>query len=385
MSCNHCYLRLYDHTPLAKKVLIVTLGFRPNIGGLETHLSDLTSCISDAGYYYQLLTYQPLTSNQRAPFVEHTTSGVVYRLPIIGKFFYKLVHNPILEFLYLAPLLWLALPFILLGSGRDVKVIHSHGLICGLVSLFWAKLLNKKIISTTHSYYSFPSSGFFRLASKLLFTNSDSVLCLSQASSREVASLGVDPLKIKVFTYWIDTDLFSPQKINKISKRFTVLFVGRLVSEKGILELINASKLLDPSIVIKIAGDGPLKKEVINQKTIEYLGPVHQSDLPSLYSTASVTIVPSIHDEGFGRVILESLSCGTPVIASNRGAIPEAMNSSVGVLIDVSVESILKTISQLSTSQSQLQSLKKNCRPFALSRYTSKNSQVIIDTYDELR
>ncbi len=372
-----------------RQVLLVSIGFSPNVGGIETHFDDLVDGLKMHNWIVTVLTYQPLTSNIKAPYFEYSKSLSVFRLPILKGIFYKFVKYPVLEFLFLTPGLFLFLPFILLNN-RKIKVVHSHGIIAGFVSLFWGKIFNIKVITTTHSIYNFPKSGLYRNLASFIFKNSDSVLCLSDQSLREVKGLGVPASKIKRFTYWINLKKFShvPNAKSKLNLKryFVVLFVGRLIQEKGLKILLNSLKSWPKNTELLIAGIGPLEKLVqsceINSKyNVRYLGNVSQNKLPLYYSAADLLIVPSIHEEGFGRVIIESLACGTPVVGANRGAIPEAMNSSVGKLITISEESISKSIKQLSVDMELMRSLKNASRPYAVKNYSNQNLNIIIDQY----
>ena len=68
------------------------------------------------------------------------------------------------------------------------------------------------------------------------------------------------------------------------------------------------------------------------QRMIHYIGPVPDEDLPPLYASASVYVLPSLH-EGFGIPCWEAMAMGVPVIASKRGALPEVVGDA-GILID---------------------------------------------------
>jgi glycosyltransferase involved in cell wall biosynthesis len=111
------------------------------------------------------------------------------------------------------------------------------------------------------------------------------------------------------------------------------------------------------------------------------LGKLDQNELPSYYGAADLLIVPSTHEEGFGRVILESLACGTPVIGSRRGAIPEAMDETVGRLIDVTPENIKEAVEYFYKNPKELKKLSKNARKFAERRYSERNVGKIIGAY----
>jgi glycosyltransferase involved in cell wall biosynthesis len=317
----------------------------------------------------------------------------ILRLPWLPGLFYKFVGRPVLEFLYLVFGLFLVCPFVIFWQNPDV--IHSHGLVAGFVAVFWGKIFGKRVITTTHSVYNFPKKGLYRNFAMWIFGGSDRVLCLSKQSKKEIESLGINPEKVKTFTYWVDLSKFKVQDSKSDSKKkvgwsgykFVVLFVGRLVEEKGILVLLQATKKWNRDIVLVIAGTGPLEKTIEDSKSeisnLVYLGKIDNDMLPLYYSAADIVIVPSIHEEGFGRVILESLACGTPVIAANRGAIPEAMNETVGKLINVSPESIKKEVESFYKNSSKISELAKNARLFSEERYSERNVEEIIRSYVE--
>jgi glycosyltransferase involved in cell wall biosynthesis len=108
---------------------------------------------------------------------------------------------------------------------------------------------------------------------------------------------------------------------------------------------------------------------------------VSQEKLPLYYSAADVLIVPSIHEEGFGRVILEALSCGTPVIASKRGGITEAIDETVGEFIHVDAKTITKAVHDLSASPKLTQEKARRANAFAHRNFSQKNADVIIASY----
>jgi glycosyltransferase involved in cell wall biosynthesis len=106
------------------------------------------------------------------------------------------------------------------------------------------------------------------------------------------------------------------------------LYAGRLEKYKGILELLDACRTIDVKLIV--AGDGPLKDRVsifisrheLNSKVI-FLGHVGHTSLMPLLANADALIVPSTCAENSPLIALEALSVGTPVIASDRGGLPE--------------------------------------------------------------
>lgn len=95
------------------------------------------------------------------------------------------------------------------------------------------------------------------------------------------------------------------------------------------------------------------------------------------YNAADLLIVPSIHEEGFGRVILESLACGIPVIGAKCGAIPEAMDDMVGELIDIRPENLIKTVENLMRNTRKLKRYAKDARIYAVKKYSERNIESI--------
>ena len=299
------------------KILQLTSHFSPNVGGVETHLDDLVNTLANKENPVFVLTYKPLVTKIDAKIYETRKNIKILRIPWFTGLFYKLVKNPVLEFVYLFLGLFIVLPFILLFENPDV--VHTHGLVAGFVGIFWGRIFRKRVITTTHSIYLFPESGLYRMFSKFIFNSSNVVLTLSKQSKTEIEKLGIKPEKVKEFTYWVDLEIFKPIKDAKETlswnNSFVVLFVGRLIKKKGIYKLIDAAKSWNRNIDLKIIGSGPgeseIKKIIASNKNIKYLGRVNNNKLPVYYCAADLVIVPSIHEEGFGRVIIESLSLAT--------------------------------------------------------------------------
>lgn len=120
----------------------------------------------------------------------------------------------------------------------------------------------------------------------------------------------------------------------------TIIYAGRLLKIKGIELLINTfMRIEDPSIKLIICGKGKLaeyvKEAVQKDGRIEYCGHLSQNELNIKYKEASFAVIPSLWDEPFGRVIIEANQYGLPVLASNRGGIPEIVNTiKGGILFD---------------------------------------------------
>lgn len=116
----------------------------------------------------------------------------------------------------------------------------------------------------------------------------------------------------------------------------TLISTSRLVIDKGIMELIEAMKMINnPDINLKICGDGPdakhFKQLAKNVSNIKFLG--HVNDVVSALQDADIFVHPTYH-EGFGLSLVEAEMCGLPIIASDVGSIPEIVKDGVsGILV----------------------------------------------------
>jgi glycosyltransferase involved in cell wall biosynthesis len=108
------------------------------------------------------------------------------------------------------------------------------------------------------------------------------------------------------------------------------LYVGRISPEKGIKTLLNVFQYLDWPLPLKIVGSGPLLDVYRTQyPRAEFVGYKSGSELQELYRHASFVVVPSEWYENCSMVVLEAMSYGKPVIASNIGGIPEQVKDGV--------------------------------------------------------
>lgn len=130
--------------------------------------------------------------------------------------------------------------------------------------------------------------------------------------------------------------------IEKSSKHI-VSFAGKLTHFKGIDVLLKAAKHYEKDIgdvMTLIAGNGELYDELNTLKrdlglsNVHFLGHVNQKQLVDLYNIADVSTVPS-RTEPFGLVAIEALACGTPVVGTNQGGLPDFITESVGTLVPV--------------------------------------------------
>ena len=117
------------------------------------------------------------------------------------------------------------------------------------------------------------------------------------------------------------------------------LFVGRLSSEKGVLEMLEAWRNL-PQVPLVVVGDGPLYGRALQfsqavQGKIKVLGQLNRNSTINLMKGARFLVFPSRWDEPFGMALLEAAACGVPAVAARVGAVPELVSHhQTGLLFD---------------------------------------------------
>lgn len=165
-------------------------------------------------------------------------------------------------------------------------------------------------------------------------------ISVCRALSNELANLGADPEKLHVLRNGVDLERFHPipqtearTQLN-LDQNKTLLSVGHLVERKGHHLVIGMLPLL-PDYRLIVAGDGPergalesLAKQLDVADRVNFIGAVSQPILTQYYAAADILVLASSR-EGWANVLLESMACGTPVVATNIWGTPEVVSSPV--------------------------------------------------------
>ena len=116
-----------------------------------------------------------------------------------------------------------------------------------------------------------------------------------------------------------------------LGEGMTVLFAGDLSEAKGIRDLLEArEQVLEQGVDFRLffAGSGPLEAEISSVEGCSLLGTLSQEDLARWYRAVDLLVLPS-HSEGTPLVVMEALCCGTPVLATRVGGIPELIEPGI--------------------------------------------------------
>ncbi|WP_427016759.1 glycosyltransferase family 4 protein [Pseudarthrobacter sp. P1] len=126
------------------------------------------------------------------------------------------------------------------------------------------------------------------------------------------------------------------------------IYVGRLTKEKGILNLLSEWPAHSNSLKLTIVGDGPLREKVLDycglNPNLKWIGSQDQEVVSDLVKSSALAIVPSVWAEPFGRVAIEAMSVGTPVVCTVGGTLADIVGDSGIILPSLSAESIMEIL-----------------------------------------
>lgn len=259
-------------------------------------------------------------------------------------------------------------------SNNDFDIVHLNGPFFPSLSFFalhYSKTKNvAAFLNTGFKFYNFGSK-IFRTIYKKYLNKIHGYFAIS-----ETAKLAMQPYfpgDYDIIPAGVDVEFFKSEgETFKIEGYPKILFLGRLDERKGVLKIINVfSKLLtikkDAKLII--AGKGPLDghaKQLVKDLGIEkstiFTGYVKKKDIPKYYRTADIYCSPALGGESFGIVLLESMACGTPVLASNIHGYSQVIeNFKDGILFNpLSDKDFFSKLIMLSDDKIMRETLKKN-------------------------
>ena len=144
--------------------------------------------------------------------------------------------------------------------------------------------------------------------------------------------------------------LFAPQD-SKPQRQFTIGYIGRIVPEKGIEVLLRAAARMDGDWRLRLVGGGSardamraLAQALRIDERVEFVGQLPSAELPAEYHKIDVLVLPSLTrpnwKEQFGRVLVEAMASGVPVIGSDSGAIPGVIGAAGCIVPEDDVEAL---------------------------------------------
>lgn len=191
----------------------------------------------------------------------------------------------------------------------------------------------------------------------------DRFLCYTEKARECLIAEGVEDKKISVIPLGVDTDRFYPVRSNAEKKTITVLFVGRLVEEKGILDLYEAFKTAallvrdTHQLQLRIVGEGPLKNKIMKAISSDgFCGKVTvetrtYEQMPEVYRESDIfafaSIITKTWEEQYGMVLVEAMATGLPVAAYGTGAIPEVLGGAGVCVKEKDIKGLARIIADM--------------------------------------
>ena len=253
----------------------------------------------------------------------------------------------------------------LIDTGFDFDVIDAHyfypdGVAAALLGRYFRKPVVISALGTDINLI--PSFYLPRKMIRWAGEQAFAMVSVCEALKTEMVNIGMAPHKISALRNGVDLSLFHPVDRPATRERlgiagFTALSVGYLDPRKGHAHTISALRLM-PDVNLLIAGSGPdeqklkaLAAEEGVSERVKFLGALPQAVLRDYYGSCDALVLASSR-EGWANVLLESMACGTPVVASNVWGTPEVVRcEAAGVL--------MPSLSPLGVKQG-LEALRKN-------------------------
>ena len=235
-----------------------------------------------------------------------------------------------------------------IDRSHQIDLLNGHWIFPdGVVTEWVGKTLNKPVVLTARGCDINHYPKLFGRKKQIVnaLNSCDKIIAVSYALKKEIMSLGISEKKVFVIPNGIDFNRFHHidrticrEKIGLENDDIIILSIGSLDEVKGTHYLIMAfgmlaNKLKDIKLKLIIIGEGHLrsylkdlcKEHSINDR-VNFLGNFPHEKVPYILNASDMLCVASIR-EGRPNVVLEALSCGIPVVASNVGGIPELIKN----------------------------------------------------------
>ena len=231
----------------------------------------------------------------------------------------------------------------LLDEGFDFDVIDAHYYYPdGVAAALLARHFKKPVVVTARGSDINLIGNFAvpKLWMRWAANRAAASIGVAQALVQAMAMLGMPKDKLRFMPNGVDLQRFCPRPQQEARKELgwpdapTLISVGNLVENKGHHLVIEALSRL-PAWRLVIAGEGP-ERSALTQlvdrlglaERVQFLGRVDQQQLATCYGAADILVLASSR-EGWPNVLLESMACGTPVVASAVGGVPEIVTSPI--------------------------------------------------------
>ncbi len=326
------------------KIAQVCPRFYPDIGGVETHVYEISKRLAKK-FGVEVLTTDP---SGKLPKIENIEGVTVRRFKSLAPgdaYYFSLDLYRYLK-----------------KRSTEYDLIHAHNY-HAFPALFAAlSKKDNKFIFTPH-YHAHGHSFFrnllhkpYKTFGKKIFRKADAVICVSNYEKCLVLeNFSVDENKIHVIPNGINLEEFSD--VDKIKKQKDkslkrILFVGRIEKYKGLDYVVKALKHLPENFVLEVVGKGSYKPKIVNlakemgvADRIKFYQDLSREELVRRYAEADVLVLLSKH-EAYGIVVAEALAAKTPCVVAKTSALGEWVDNRnvYGVRYPIDVDTLAELI-----------------------------------------
>jgi teichuronic acid biosynthesis glycosyltransferase TuaC len=380
------------------KLCIVTHTFLPHVGGIERVVYEQCKRLIQKQFEPMVLTHRNYTARKYVydgiKVQCYDSLNVGFRLGIP----------------YAIPQVSSFKTFLETVKSNDLIHVHGHPYLSSFLAAKIAKRYSKPLVLTQHNTF-IEYNNIWDTAEKVndlaigkqVLNEANKIIVVSDATKKYVLSLGANPEKVEVLHNGVDLNRFKPlsevkhqmrKKLGISKDANVVLTVRRIVYKNGIDTLLESAEIAvkrNPKLVFVVVGKGPDSEEVKEkigqlrmQNNFKLTGFVSDEDLPLYYNIADLFALPSKSGEGLPLVVLEAMSCGLPVIATNVGGTSEVMSKDYGKLVPPnSPDSLAEALVEF--SRKDVAALKKDLRAMMEEKYSwDKNVEKLSEIYKEL-
>lgn len=324
------------------RIAMVSDFFYPNVGGVESHIYQLSQCLLARGHKVVVITHSYGEKNG----VRYLTNFLkVYYLPFV------VMYNQCILPTYFGSIPLLR--SILLHE--EITIVHGHSAFSTMAheAINHAKSLGIRTVFTDHSLFGF-ADGSSIITNKLLeitLVGTNHVICVSHTSKENtVLRANLDPSNVYVIPNAVDATKFTPNEKSKVDGKVRIIIMSRLVYRKGADLLVGIIPLLCnkyDDVEFVIGGDGPkrLLLEEMREKfqlheRVTFLGAVPHTDVRDVLVKGHIFLNTSL-TEAFCIAIIEAACCGLQVVSTRVGGVPEVLPQDMIILADAAVSSLV--------------------------------------------
>lgn len=370
-----------------KTIAIFSGYYLPHVGGVERYTHNLSKKLSEMGYKVIIITSR---YNKELKEIEETQFAKIYRLPTLNivseiypiiiqnkrcKELLKMVEEEKINSTIIQTRFWLTsyigskfvkkneLPACLIEHGTSHFTVHNKFL--DFFGHIYEHILTKAVKKNIKNYYGVSKK------------------CTEWIKHFDIEADGV-------FYNSIDTDEVEKyeQYINKDNEKTIITYVGRMLTEKGVLNLIEAFKTINekyPNTELHLAGDGELfnqiNKENSGNENIKILGKLDHSDTLKLLAKTNIFVNPSF-SEGLPTTVLEAGIMECAVVATPVGGTTEIITSNeIGYICGFKPDEIQEQIEKLIKNKQEQTKLGKNIKQKVANEFSwQKTTEKIVNT-----